>query len=265
MISLLLLHPPDHPLYDRIVRQPGTTSYPIWGGIVLAVLSCCGFSMFLVNLQTYFGILFFTMLFMMSTGTVIGWAANIAAALVRERERQTYDTLAVTPAGSRSIDLAVCTASLHGEDTLSWTTLIRAFFSALLLLLLLTAGVTIAFRLHSNDLGGLISLFVIAVVLALVAGLDHLQAVVLGSLAGMLVPYYAQNSLDARVRASGSFLLLQAVSFIAAILTSRVLSPVGSNPTGLLAGVVVFYLLREVMIAALWQGLRNQWNDEADR
>lgn len=264
ILSRSLLKPAEHPVHNQMVRQGGVTSLPIWGGLVLGLLSCCGLSMLMVNVRASFNALFFTFLFTISTGVAVGWAVSIAAALVRERERNTYDVLCVTPDGPERVDWAICTGRLHRDDTLHWMVDSRMLFVILLFTAIVMLLFSTALGSRRFDPYGFTVVLVTVISVGITTYLDLVQSLVLCGLVGMWVPRYARTGLDARLWAAGGFLLLQVVTFIAAILTDRFFSFGTNSPSGLLAGMAVFYLFREIVIAAFWQRLRYEWNSGTD-
>lgn len=253
VISRLLLHPPDKPLFKRLLTQPKIATYYVWIPLLLSTVACCGlWSVFLLLNGSIDGLVF-TTFFAISTGTFVSWASGIATSLVGERENGTYDLLSVMPDGAQGVDWAICLANLHKDGKV-----LRLYDMRLLITLAIgfTAMVALFKPSTANP-----ALFIVLLLLGLFAYLDQVQAIVLAGLVGMIVPYYARNGLDARMWAIGAFLLSQTLLFLSAIWLDRVFSTSqrGSS-AGLLAGMLIIYAGREVIIRWLWRQLSLKWN-----
>jgi hypothetical protein len=93
---------------------------------------------------------------------------------------------------------------------------------------------------------------------------------VLGSLVGLVIPTYAHNRLDASLWSFGVFLLLQISTYMLAWLIGFSLLPGAydrlqingwyANFSLPVLRVVVFFLVREGIIVALWRGLIARLN-----
>jgi hypothetical protein len=244
-------------VFQRALRTPvdsGTTRFII--GIVLLVgsLTGCGIWTLLIPLKLSIPILLLLMMVALSSCYVVAWVICISVTIAGEHEHGTYDQLCVSPSGALGANWAMCAASLHRADTLGWIDLLRRLLSGLLLLILLMVLLTTAIRETTPSLFQFLRLFLDMLLLAAVSYVEHVQSVAQGSVVGMLVPMYSRTRVEGRILAAGMFLILQLATLMAIFLAAmRVLPGLDAelNPTTL--SLLVFCLMREVFIFALWR------------
>lgn len=255
-----LFHPPVHPLFRRAqsasidsrMTRFITGVALLAGGVILALF---------IPLNPALPMLLPVVLVTLSSCYVIRWVVRISATIAREYERDTYDLLCVLPPGAVGATWALCVASLHRDDTLGWIDLLRRLFSGLLLLILLVVLLTTALRGSAPDTCQFWQLFLEIMLLAGVAYVEHVQAIVQGSLVGMLMPARHRTPADACIRGAVVFLTMQVISLMVALLAGPVLFSSRDIEAGsILLSLPVFYLIREVFIMTLWGMLAHRLN-----
>lgn len=259
-----LRHPPAHILFQKALKR-SVDSSPIRFTIAIAplvgLLACCGIEMLLISLKLSIPILALAVMVTLSSGYVITWVIRISASITGERERGTYDLLCLSPPGALGANWALCAASLHHDDALGWIDFLRRLLTGLLLLILLIVLLTTAFRENAPDPLQFLGLFLDMLLLAAMAYVEHVQAIVLGSLVGMLVPAFSRTRVDVRVWGAVVFVMIQAIALMMALLAGLVILPAWhTDISSIFISLLVFYLIREGSIIALWRRLIYQLN-----
>jgi hypothetical protein len=197
------------------------------------------------------------------------WAVQISMATARQREIGLYDLTALTPAGALGASWAICVAGLHKgrafkeiETPGSWV--MRVGF---LLLVLLAAQTPVP--VGDGLLVALVAIFQM-IALCAVLYLDHIGALTLACLIGMLAPTYTRARMDAGAAAFLGFLLIQVSTYVFIALLAWVMLPwlcvVAGWPDWACAiGIpvvclVVYAGVRAVIQAALWRMLLTRLN-----
>lgn len=263
-----LLQPPDHPLFGRIVAQRIDRRWAclMWIAPLVGLLSCCG-SWIWVN-QWQPSILVFILIptTTFSSFYVAAWVISITATLSREREKRTYEQFCLPPSGALGANIAIIAAMLHREDALGWLDFLRKLISGLLLFTLLSVMLITASRESAPNFFQVAQIFLDIVVVGALTYIEHVQSVVLGSLIAMFSPLYSRTNVDAHILAIGAFLSSQTLALAAAFFTAMILSDLYLNAAGgvivspTLLSLLVFYLLREGFIFALWSILIHRLN-----
>ena len=251
--------PVDHPLYRRHVKH--TSFYYVgWVGPVLILLV----GTILAPTLFFVFLLLTPVLYALTNGTVYGamWAMHISSGITRERQRHTYDLLAVSPGGPMEANWALCTATLYRNRTfehvsgdLIWV--IRVLLGLIALAVLTLFGVssidyqqrTLALALSSLAFTGAIYI-------------NYVQAVTIACLMGIIVATYTQSVVDSRLWSFGGFLLLQCGNYLLAFLLIFPGIQLASDTlrlSGFLAmlllpilRLVLFYFTGESIITGLW-------------
>ncbi len=260
-----LLHPAPHPLFQRSLRAPltrTTPSYMAWIVPLSGLAACCGIWTLPLRWRSPIAGLFLVALFFFSSAYVLVWVIDISVTIARERERNTYDLLCLFPSGALGANWAICAASLHRNNALGWIDLLRKLIAGILLLIFLLILIATALRQSApQPYQQFWRLFLDIIVLSVVSYVDHVQAVVLGSLVGMLVPVYRRTLVSAFVWAVMVFLALQAATFMLTVFAAAVILPgLPLDLSPLLVSLLVGYLAREGFIVSLWRALAYQLN-----
>ena len=251
-----LIAAPAHPLFKHTLdlSQPrlASTHLGCIAPLVLSTLACCGVStvplLRLGTIPPYF----LAVIVLASTVYVGLWAVDTSVLIARERERNTYDLLCVAPSGPLGVHWALCATSLHRKNMLGWIDVVRVLVAGGLLLVFVTGvlNVTIFLPLLPD-----------MVSLAVASYLEHSQATVLGCLIGMHTPLLTASVAAARVWAGLAFAALQLGTVLASVVgvyAVRLILPAGTRP--LIFGLLIFFLIREGIVIALWRSLAHQLN-----
>lgn len=264
-----------HPLFQQTSSKDDhappspTSSFFMW----MFTLTGLGFCWTIVF--DWLPVLVLTVLLFANTVYSAIWSANISRTIVEEKASKRYDLLAALPVGSSGATWAMCTGYLHGQSSFRWIPFMVRMLSIITLLTLLTA---IAFSLivlrdgTMSDIArnaniNVMATAVGAVILVIVFYVDHLYSIVIAALAGMLAPVNVLSSAEARLRATGSFLFFQLITYlfcwlIVVTLPAQIIRQitVGSVLVQGGMGLMLFISLRELTVRFLWQNLLDRLN-----
>ena len=249
-----LRHPPTHAVFLRAIKTPvDNRATRFVASIVLLVggLTCGGiWTLLSVNISLPMFLLLGIVA--LSSCYVVAWVMSICGVSTKEHECGTYDLLCLIPFGQLGASWSMCAACLHRSDALGWIEIGRRLLSGILLLILLIVLLTTAFRENTPNLLQFLSLFLETILLTVVAYVEHVQAIVLGSLVGMLVSM--RRRMDGRWLAVGVFLTLQVGTVLAVFIMLVTIQPNLDTQFGFVSlSVAIFYLMREGIIYALWR------------
>jgi hypothetical protein len=198
------------------------------------------------------------------------WALRISNGVAYEREQGRLELLWLSPPGALGATIAVCTGCLYRQDTFHQFRLQCKIiiWIALALGALLVVNVSTAYATPYTSYQALAFVNILTLIAAIY--LDSIQAPILGSLIGMLVPTFTENRLDTRVWTVSIYLLLQIVSIVFALLIGTVILPMfylQLNLAGWLADIspplvslISLYWFREGVISIVWYALTRQLN-----
>jgi hypothetical protein len=215
------------------------------------------------------------------TGMIYGLdcAIRVGSTIAREHEHDTFSLLSLSPGGGLGASWAMCTSSLYRNrdferlhGVMRGTVIVGGVvlvIGGLLTLFFQSEKVT---RMPMPSLPTLVSLVNwIAVLIAIY--IEYIQSTVLGSVVGMYIPTFTHSRLDTSVYTFGGFLFLQITTYFLAYLIGFVtlpnlyerLSIVGdySEVSLTIFRVVIFFLIREAMITALWRVTVQRLNASA--
>ncbi len=212
-------------------------------------------------------LLFAPILLIMLSGTLYGtiWAINISSVIIRERQRGTYELLSVSPGGPLATNWALCAGRLHRDRSFERVYAAITWILRLILGFAFLAGISVVFSpAEYRRLS--VALFAFGITaLVIIAYIDYTQSVVLSSLVSIIISSVTRNISDARLWAFLAFLTLQVITYLLAIIA---LFPVLESIydylllTGAYAElsltairVIIFYAIRETVIALLWRVL----------
>ena len=246
-----LFNPPeDSPVFQRVVRsafplpqrliRANRVLHPIAEAVLPVgrlVAAVCA-SLLLPVISNLIGLVF---------------AYYVAVYLSRERERGTYDLLALTPAGEWDTTWTICLACIYRFRILWQVNFLRVM--AVLGIIMLAFPLVTE---HGNGVGTLI-------VAAIVLPLDAIQTIVAGCLCGILAQSYRRGSANTGIGAAAFFgaaqllcVYLPAAAVYGGLMSKgapRFLNPQGIAPIVALSAVVVFH---EIVIQVLWAMLRRR-------
>lgn len=263
-----LLEPGGHPLFRRemkLMSASGSAPSLVWIAPLLGVLVCGGLWALLIRAPVSVAIGVLVTLTAFSTVYVGDWAARTSYTIARSRQLGMFDVFCLSPSGTLGASWAIGNAVRHHADALGWITFFRQVISVSLLLVLLMALGSLAARQNAANSWPLARLLLDILALTLVSYLEHIQAVVMGSLIGMMTPVFTSARFEAYVWAAVGWLLFQVLSLLASILAviasfpdgplldSGVFDNIRLSPTLLI--LLTFTLTREMAIIALWRVL----------
>jgi len=277
-----LTHPPfNHPLFWRTVmtKEPEAAAPRRWpsGQVTLALLMLfiCSSAMFPRQITAlalvFFAIVPFVLLTFTFNGLIYGlvWGVRISTTIAKAYESTLFDVLSLSPHGALGATWAMGTGCLYrnrefGDLNFPETWTIRLF----IVIFVSMAMGTFSGARRANELA--LPVMVYALVLIATFYIDDIQSIVLGSLMGMLTPFYAHNRTDARLWTMGLYLLIQVTTYLSAIIGGFVLLPAFYEYIGLnsilgeitfpLLAFVVFCGVRELAISILWRNLTERLN-----
>jgi hypothetical protein len=249
-------------LFWSALQTPTDKETALIRGIVplAGPLACGGIWMLLIPMELPVPIFVLTAMVTLSSCYVVVWVSRIASTIAADRERSTYDQVSVSPSGALGTSWAVCGAILHRDDALGWIDPLRKLLSGLLMFILLMVLLTTAFRENSPELSHFLRFLLDIILLAIVSYVEHVQAVVLGSLVGMLMSTFSRRQADVRIGGVIVFLTIQGVTLLVGLLAGTALTLWYTDSSSILLGLLVFYLIREAVIVAVWRLLAHQLN-----
>ena len=256
---------PRHPLYRRGPRLPPLSITP------LMVALASGMGAAALALPAFFSALILALvagvyLLGIYQGTIAGllWALRIAEEGWRARADGRFALYAAAPAGAIGASWSLAAACLHQEDALEKRRGLNAesYVVAILLAIFLGArpipgyGPADFAPLSALQTQILLSACAFAALLALFY-CNHVSAIQLGVLLGMLLPELTRSREEARYGVALGFAALHIGTTVAALLGALLLWPICRDlPAGRTAGfcvyafacVILFYTLRETAI-----------------
>lgn len=271
-----LHNPPSiHPLFRRIVVLPSEAyrkrRYLSWANLIIVLV---------VGLGEYAPtILFLFMpLLLFITGIVYGLdcALRVSSAIAHEHENDTFQLLALAPPGPLGTSWTVCASALYRNREFDQLHMIIRSSLMIAIVLTIIIGSLVMFgqsavvtRDSQPALPTFVNLIHLGGVFAAVYA-EYIQSALLGCLVGMLIPTYAESSLDASLYAFGLFMLLQMTGyFLAALVGFYLLSNVYLMLSlyGVYAEIsltilrfAIFVLIREGVIRVIWRYLAERLN-----
>ncbi|HLU08109.1 MAG TPA: hypothetical protein VK003_00445 [Oceanobacillus sp.] len=243
-----LFNPPEHSaVFQRILRN----SFPLPSFVqrILRVLNPIWRVIApLVRIAIAFGALFVLPLGANLIGAL--FAYYVANFISRERERGTYDLLALTPAGEWDTTWTICLASVHRFNLVDHINFMRAM--AILGVILL------AFPSVGGGRNSIITLITAGIAVQI----DAVQTIVIACLCGMLGHTYSASATNAGSWGAVLFLAAQIVVYIPVALVYSMtvftsgLRYIDAGIVSSLIALVLLFALHELVIRGLWSLLR---------
>jgi hypothetical protein len=243
----------------------------IWGAIALLLLAVIliGFNNIIIVLVIIsIGIIGigFPLLFALS-GTLYGIlsALTISGAIINERLQGRYLILGVTPSGFLGAAWALCSLSIQNSKLLRQ---LRAILGSIYGVALLTALIYFG-NSEYGDIYNLLSILVVAFSIMAFFVVDFFQSACVGGLLGIIAPHYSETRANTQNSVISNFLALQfAVYLLAGFICLFVIPSLFAlirypiTPFYGYICVVVLYVVREMLIIALWHGLAITIDDD---
>ncbi len=210
------------------------------------------------------------MLLMMGPVYGLAWAVGISGNLAGALASGEYDLLALAPGGPLTVTWAIARATLDRNGTFANANARNTWAGRLMVVAIAYFALIHGPRAQAGDRLD-IPLLELAALFAWIA-IDHVQAIVLAALIGMIAPTAAPDRSSIRATALAGYLGVQLGSYLATILvimvTAAMLDASGvtafaTTALALAGGLIFFAGAREWLIRGLWHGLLNRLNADA--
>ncbi len=196
-------------------------------------------------------------LMLFSASYCLVWIARIVPLISRRSVLGALDEISVIPPGRVFIYLTICKVVLNRDDAVVWLGYLRRGLAVLVALILL---MTLCIALTLLAEGSLLDLAAILVDLALTAAviwLEHSQSTALACLLAIEAATRVGGAVDKNSVAMTTFALAQLLGYCLAVAAVIVLELVSLS-----ALLLLFLLLRELMISAIWRRILDGANEE---
>lgn len=282
----ILNHPPaSSPIFWRVLRQ--TRPAPaepllswsdrlslvylvLFGGLILFAnrlpltfqLPLIPVLLFLLSLPLVIPLLLILRSTLMS-GSVHGiqWGLSISGLILSERLNHTYDLLRILPGGVLPCIWAISTGYLYANQRLNNAAERLSSLTRIISFTVLTISLLLA--LHRDDaITTSLSLLLAGLLLIIALRVDFMQSVIVGLQLGIITGLVSLTAFETKLWFTGTFLLIQANTCLAGIVSSLLAAPLfpgDFQPLAYLtAGVIGAALLREAVLVVTWGYLLHQ-------
>lgn len=275
--------PVDHPLFRRVngTTHGGRSWMGLWLviGIGASIVFLCSVVSSALRWTAAALPLLPLVLPLLVNLRALGWSLDVADALGRERERETWDLLRLLPLGGLCSGWTMACAWFYRHETFAFVTglvqTVLAISGVLVTIITLVAAVTFEparnRNLTADQLPGEFMLASAATIVLLYV--DFVQTLALAAVVGLYAGVSAKTHEDARALAASMFAVIQLSIYLSvAVIGSAIIPGLFSRLgwTGLvpLVGLVVFRFVllcgaREIVLIALWRHLVDQLGGEA--
>lgn len=243
-----LFNPPEHSaVFQRILRTP----FPLPSSIrrILKILNPI-WRIIAPVVRIIFAVGALFVLPFAANGIGSLFAYYTANFISRERERGTYDLLALTPSGEWDTTWTICLASVYRFNILDSINLIRAMAILGVILLIFPA------------VGSGQDVVVALITAGIAAQFDSVQTIVIGCLCGMLGHTFSASATNAGTWGVALFAAAQIAVYVPVMLVysfTVVVRGLRYSEIGIFSPLLVLlllFLLHEIVIRALWSLLR---------
>lgn len=278
MISLKLWRalskpPRRHPLFQYVLldakrEQPRITSgFVIWAMMFATIIFT--FSIILRPVSWVILALFIAL----NSIYAARWVLRIARTLTHEKETRRYDLLASLPVGLLGTSWALSTGAVHRRSSFRWIpylVMVVAIVTFVALCSLSTITLTLIDTLSDSDKAFVQNLAfarggIAALPFIILFYIDHVYSILTAIVFGQLATVDVKNTADGQIRALFGFLSIQILTYVVSfglilfiipnIFTALDISNVQMLVTLSFIGIIVFIVLREATVFALWQFL----------
>lgn len=185
------------------------------------------------------------------------WIARITPLMSRRSILGALDEISVIPPGRVFIYLTICKVVLNRDDAVVWLSLLRRALAGLVLLVLLMTLCIALSLLAQSSILELVAILLDLGLSAAVIWLEHSQSAVLACLIAVEVSNRVGGGVDKTSIAVTVFALAQILCYAMALAVVFVF-----DTRNLGAMLLLFILLRELMISALWRLILDGANEE---
>ncbi|GAB1421954.1 hypothetical protein MASR2M15_21560 [Anaerolineales bacterium] len=269
--------PDQHPLFKYFLQYDHRQHYPVLTGTFFLYLFTCSALGFCWSFafQLLLPILLLLGIIFANTIYSVIWALSIGDTIVKERQHNRYDLLALTPGGRFSINWLSASASLHKRVSFSW---IPFLVRSLVLIIFLTLGgaLFISLFLLRSDRSfmptyeanlTILPLIFSGALLVLAFYVDHMMSIMSASLIAMTIPNYCKDIIDSRIKIASLILLLQTCIYaffiwltfygLPTIFNFLNLSPGALILLCIAISLILFCFIREIIVRTLWRILND--------
>jgi|GEM_PF-3165509 len=269
-----LLNPHESAVFMRVIdneHQYRLTlfhfSLMLAGGIGLSF----GVVNYLRPLALEFPVIALVVLTIFSSIITIVWLISIATKITQEYQRETLDLVCVTPSGQIGAYWSIATGILHRQDLFRWIHSIHRWLSGFVLLFFASALVPVVISSIGEGTGTsqeatVLVLEVLLFVVCVYAG--HVQTVLPAILIAMLIPRIIRRATDVTIWGIFIFVTLQIMMMTVFLVGGGIANLIFIEnawlPGSIIPQLLVLYLIREVVIHALWKLLSLQLDTNID-
>ena len=186
------------------------------------------------------------------------WIVRIAALMSRQAEAGVMDEIGLIPPGRTYVYLVIGKIVLNEGDGLAWCTVLRRYSAGIIFACLCMALFIAAAQIERISLLDAGAFLAALALVTLLITLEHAQSVVLAFLTAVIVCMRVQGPIDRASIAVVCFALLQVLTWSLAIAFVAVVESVDLSFM-----FVLFLVIRDLLIAALWRAVLR-WANEDD-
>jgi hypothetical protein len=268
--------PATHPIFVRnVLLPPSNKRYSLTSaGVIIG---------FIVAMSEFMPTILILMMpiILAGGGLIYGLdcAVRISQIIAQERKNNTFELLALCPAGVLAVSWVICTSSLYQQQHFSRMreivrTATRIALVGIGVMLGLFIAVSFTIILSSSRLTLPIILpLVNALAVVVLIYSEYVQSTVIGCLVGLVIPTFSNGTTDSVLYAPAVFLFIKVVSYAFGLLIGFSLLDQIYQQFGLqgglpdvvltLARAAIFVLIQEGIIRLMWQILIRRTNTPA--
>lgn len=265
--------PATHPIFVRnVLLPPSNKRYSVTSaGVIIG---------FIVAMSEFMPtVLILVMPIILAAGGLIyglDCAIRISQIIAQERKNNTFELLALCPAGVLAVSWVLCTSSLYQQRLFSrmreivrTATRIAIAVIGVMIGLFIAISFTIILSSSQLTLPIIVPLINVLAVVVLIYS-EYVQSTVIGCLVGLVIPTYSNGPIDSVLYAPAVFLLLKIIGYVLGIIIGFTLLDRIYQQYGLQSGiadvaltivrVAIFILIQESVIRLMWQLLIKRTN-----
>lgn len=250
----------SHPVATHLRRQiSGARHWPVlWLSLAFGFVLLVFLAYFYVVLDHMIVWLLPVWLMLFSAPYCVLWIARIVPLMSRQSVLGVLDEISVIPPGRVFVYLTVCKVVLNQDDAVLWLSLLRRVLAGLVsLVLLLTLCIALSLLSQSSILD-LAAILLDLVLSAAVIWLEHAQSCVIACLIAVEACNRIGGNIDKTSVTVTIFALAQITCYALALAVIILVDHIRLS-----AALLLFLLLRELLIAALWRRILDGANEES--